>query len=65
MKTEIESRNSSDNTDDKLIAVLENFLSLHEADEIFNMINDNQFEVSDVKNMLDNYNNPNYVNPNE
>ena len=48
MKTEQQARNSRDNTDDKLMAVLEYFLSLHEADEIFNMINDPQFEVADV-----------------
>ena len=48
MKTEQQARNSRDNTDDKLMAVLEYFLSLHEADEIFNMINDPQFEVDDV-----------------
>ena len=48
MKTEQQTRNSRDNTDDKLIKVLEHFLSLHEADEIFNMINDPQVDVADV-----------------
>ena len=48
MKTEQQARNSRDNTDEKLMAVLEYFLSLHEADEVFNMINDPQFEVADV-----------------
>ncbi len=55
MRTENEIRNSPDNTDDKIMAVLEYFLSLHKADEIFNMINDSQFDVSDVKNILDNF----------
>ena len=53
MKTEQQARNSRDNTDDKLMAVLEYFLSLHEADEIFNMINDPQFEVADVVERLE------------
>lgn len=53
MKTEQQARNSRDNTDEKLMAVLEYFLSLHEADEIFNMINDTQFEVADVVERLE------------
>ena len=53
MKTEQQARNSRDNTDDKLMAVLEYFLSLHEADEIFNMINDPQFDVADVVERLE------------
>ena len=53
MKSEQQARNSRDNTDEKLMAVLEYFLSLHEADEIFNMINDPQFEVDDVIERLD------------
>ena len=53
MKSEQQARNSRDNTDEKLMAVLEYFLSLHEADEIFNMINDPQFEVADVIERLD------------
>ena len=53
MKSEQQARNSRDNTDEKLMAVLEYFLSLHEADEVFNMINDPQFEVADVIERLD------------
>ena len=53
MKSEQQARNSRDNTDEKLMAVFEYFLSLHEADEIFNMINDPQFEVDDVIERLD------------
>ena len=53
MKTEQQARNSRDNTDDKLIKVLEHFLSLHEADEIYNMINNPQFEVADIIERLD------------
>ena len=53
MKTEQQARNSRDNTDDKLIKVLEHFLPLHEADEISNMINDPQFEVADIIERLD------------
>ena len=65
MKTEAEARNSPDNTDNKLMKVLEYFLSLHEADEIFNMINNPLVEETDVINMLDNYADENYINPNE
>jgi len=65
MKTESQHRNTPDNTDDKLIKVLEYFLSLHEADEIFNIINDPKFEVEDVIKMLENYEDENYINPNE
>lgn len=65
MKTEAEARNSPDTTDNKLMKVLEHFLSLHEADEIFNMINDPLVEECDVIKMLDNYNDENYINPNE
>jgi hypothetical protein len=65
MKSEQEPRNAPDSTDDKLIKVLEHFLSIHEADEIFNMINDPQFEASDVVGMLENYEDANYVNPYE
>ena len=53
MKSEQQARNSRDNTDEKLMAVLEYFLSLHEADEIFNMINDPQFEVANVVERLE------------
>ena len=53
MKTEQQASNSRDNTDDKLMAVLVYFLSLHDADEISNMINDPQFEVADVIERLD------------
>jgi hypothetical protein len=37
---------------------------ISEADEIFNMINDPQFEVSDIETMLENYEDENYDNPN-
>lgn len=65
MKTEQQARNTRDNTDEKLMQVLEHFLSLHEAEEIFDMINDPQVEVSDVIEMLENYEDENYINPNE
>jgi hypothetical protein len=64
MKNESKMRDSRNETDDKLIKVLEHFLSLHEADEIFNMINNPAFEVDDVTEMLENYEDENYVNPN-
>lgn len=65
MKTEQQQRDARNDSDDKLIKVLEYFLSLHEADEIFTMINDTAFDVSDVVAMLENYEDPNYINPNE
>lgn len=65
MKSEQATRNTPDNTDDKLIKVLEHFLSLHEAQQIFDMINDPQFEVVDVVGMLENYEDANYINPYE
>ena len=65
MKTEQQQRDTRNDSDDKLIKVLEHFLSLHEADEIFAMINDTAFDVSDVTGMLENYEDPNYINPNE
>jgi len=55
MKNEQQIRDTRNDTDDKLIKVLEYFLSLHEADEIFNMINDPQFEVDDVIELLEKY----------
>lgn len=57
MKTELEARNSADTSDEKLMIVLEYFLSLHEADEIYDAIYDNQFEVEDVTQLLDKYKN--------
>lgn len=54
-KTEQQARNSRDISDDKIVAVLEYFLSLHEADEIYNDIFDNQVEVSDIVDKLDSY----------
>lgn len=65
MRTEQEARNSPDNTEEKIMRVLEHFLSLHEATEIYDMISDPQCEVSDVDAMLENYEDENYVNPNE
>jgi len=55
MKNEQQIRDTRNDTDDKLIKVLEYFLSFHEADEIFNMINDPQFEVDDVIELLEKY----------
>ena len=50
---------------EKLINVLEHFLSFHEADEIWTMIFDPKCNVQDCLDMLDNYNDDNYINPNE
>ena len=55
MKTEQQARNSRDNSDEKIVAVLEYFLSLHEADEIWNDIFDNQVEVADIVDKLDKF----------
>lgn len=54
-KTEQQARNSRDMSDDKIVAVLEYFLSLHEADEIWNDIFDNQVEVADIVEKLDKF----------
>jgi len=50
---------------EKIIKVLEQFLSLHEADEIWTMIFDPECSVQNCLDMLDNYKDENYVNPNE
>lgn len=55
MKTKLQARNSPDLTDDKLIHVLEHYLSLHEADELYNAIQDNQFEISDIDMLIEKY----------
>ena len=65
MKTEQRQRDTRNDFDDKLINVLEHFLSFHESDEIFTMITDPACDVSDVVEMLENYEDPNYINPNE
>ena len=39
--------------DDKLMKVLEHFLSLHEADEIFNALYDNDVDEEGVIDILD------------
>jgi hypothetical protein len=44
-----------DKIEKKLIWVLEYFLSLHEADEIYNAIYDDNVEVTDISKMLDDY----------
>lgn len=53
MKTEQQARNSRDISDDKIVAVLEYFLSLHEADEVYNDIFDNTVTVEDLTEKLD------------
>ena len=55
MKTEQQARNSRDNSDEKIVAVLEYFLSLHEADDIYNDIFNNEIEVSDIVDKLDSF----------
>ena len=57
MKTEREARMSPDVMEDKLIHVLEHYLSLHEAEELFSAIFDNQFEVEDIDELLEGYEN--------
>lgn len=54
-KTEQQARNSRDISDDKIVAVLEYFLSLHEADEVYNDIFDNTVTVEDLTEKLDSY----------
>ena len=52
MKKEIKFRNSRDKFDDKVMVVLEYYLSLHEADEIFNALYDQSLEVKDIIELL-------------
>lgn len=54
-KTEQQARNNRDMSDDKIVAVLEYFLSLHEADEVYNDIFDNTVTVEDLTEKLDHY----------
>ena len=56
MLTEQEARNSPYNTEKKLFAVLEYFLTKG-TNEVFNAINDNQFEVDDVIGLLNEFDN--------
>lgn len=44
-----------DNEFKKVMLVLENFLSLHEADEIYNMLFDNKVYPEDIKTALKKY----------
>jgi hypothetical protein len=54
-KTEQQARNSRDISDDKIVAVLEYFLSLHEADEVYNAIYDNTITVEELIGSLNDY----------
>lgn len=45
------------NHEEKLIKVLEFYLSLHEADEIFSMIYDDEISVEEVTDKLKEYQN--------
>jgi len=56
MKTEQEARNSPDNTEKKLFAVLEYFLTKG-VNEVYNAIGDPQFEVEDVIGLLNEFDN--------
>ncbi len=56
MKTEQQAKNSPDNTDKKLFAVLEYFLTKG-TNEVFNAINDPQYEVDDVIGLLNEFDN--------
>jgi len=53
MKTETEVRNSKDTTEEKVMAVLEYFLNQNDADEIYSAINDNQYEVKDIVELIE------------
>jgi len=53
--TEQQARNSRDISDDKIVAVLEYFLSLHEADEVYNAIYDNTITVEELIGSLNDY----------
>ena len=55
MKTEQQARNSRDNSDEKLMAALEYFLTTEQASDIYSAINDPFYEVGDIIEMLDDY----------
>lgn len=55
MKTEQQARNSRDNSDEKLMAALEYFLTTEQASDIYSAINDPLYEVGDIIEMLDDY----------
>ena len=55
MKSEQQARNSRDLSDDKIMAILEYYLSLHEVDEVFTAIFDNQVEVADVIELIERF----------
>ena len=55
MKTEQQARNSRDNSDEKLMAALEYFLTTEQASDIYSAINDPIYEVGDIIEMLDDY----------
>ena len=55
MKTEQKARNSRDNSDEKLMAALEYFLTTEQASDIYSAINDPFYEVGDIIKMLDDY----------
>lgn len=46
-----------ENMEDKLMQVLEYYLSLHEADEIFSMLFDDKYSNDDIVDKLDFYKN--------
>jgi hypothetical protein len=54
-KTEQQARNSRDISDDKVVALLEYFLSLHEANEVYNAIYDNTVTVEELIGLLNDY----------
>ena len=42
--------------DNKLVKLLEHFLSLHECDEIYNMLHDDDISFEEINGQLDRYN---------
>jgi|GEM_PF-7035014 len=48
----------TENEEDKLMVVLEHFLSLHEADEIYNAIFDITVDEKQLSAILDSYKEP-------
>ena len=64
MKTEQKARNSRDNSDEKLMAALEYFLTTEQASDIYSAINDPIYEVGDIIEMINDYTitfNPKYL----
>ena len=53
MKTEQQARNSADNSEHKVLALIEFFFATEDVEKIYDAIYDNQVEVNDFTDMID------------